>query len=62
MEGGKEQKEDPLFFCLSLFESTEICSGCTKMKISYMGGNFLTPPPTFDYTPGYAPVSNTGTF
>ena len=23
-----------LFFCLSLFETTEICLGCTKMEIS----------------------------
>ena len=37
---------------------TEICLGCrpTKMEIDYgEGGNFLTLP-TFDCTPGYAPV------
>ena len=40
------------FFCLSLFETTEICLGCTKMDIFW--GNFLTSP-TFDCIPGYAP-------
>ena len=41
------------FFCLSLFETTEICLGCTKMEI--LGGNFLTLP-TLDCTTGYAPA------
>ena len=42
-------------FCLLLFETTEICLGCTNMKI--LGRNFLTSP-TFDCTlEGYAPAS-----
>ena len=40
------------FFCLSLFETTEICLGCTKKK--WEMGNFLTSP-SFDCTPGYPP-------
>ena len=57
-----KKSREPLF-CLSLFETTEICLGCTKMKIStgkkafpiYYGGNFLTSP-TFDCTPGNPPA------
>ena len=45
--------------CFSLFETTEIRLGCTKMEISTgkknrERGNCLTLP-TFDCTPGYAP-------
>ena len=42
------------FFGLSLFETTEICLGCTKIEI--LGENFLTSP-TFDCTSGYASAS-----
>ena len=42
------------FFCLSLFETTKICLGCTKIEI--FEGNFLTSP-TFDCTHGYAPIN-----
>ena len=43
------------FFCFSLFETTEVCLGCTKMEV--FGENFLTSP-TFDCTHGYAPGDN----
>ena len=58
IEGGKGKvwkwAAEDLFF--SLFETTKICLGCTKMEI--LGGNFLASP-TFDCTPGYAPESKT---
>ena len=61
MEGKGMKISRGVFFCLLLFETTEICLGYTKMEIS-MGenqemGNFLTLP-TFDCTPGYAPEND----
>ena len=60
MDGERYEKKQRtfFFFCLSLFETTEICLGCTKMEIStgkknQEKGNFLTLP-TLDCTPGYA--------
>ena len=38
MEGGKLQNEERtfFFFCFSLFKTTEICFGSTKMEIFYL--------------------------
>ena len=42
MEGGKVRKwgEDSFSFCFSLFKTTNICSGSTKVEIFFMEKSF----------------------
>ena len=49
--------EDPFFFfvCFSLFETTEICLGCTKMENLFQEKAYFTPGKNQEKVKSFAP-------